>query len=281
MSALLSLVVILRPTRRATVRADLGPACQAWFLELVRAADPSLAERLHTASRRRPYTVSSLRGTTQPQRGQVTLDPDQSVWVRFTSLEERLSAVLLEEVAPRLPATVTLGGAELAVETATADAEAHPWAGQSSYEALLQQHLLSGVTPGPMVRLHFASPTTFRRTGGTFEGKRVRDHNLPLPLPDLVFGSLADAWEAFAPVKLARDARAFAASCLTIRRFRLQTRWVDDGRSRREGVVGSCEYQVLTDDPLWLRLIHLLASFSFFCGTGRGTTAGWGQTRPG
>lgn len=281
MSSLVSLVVTLRPTKPATVPAHLGPACQAWFLDLVRAADPALAERLHGASRRRPYTVPSLRDTGSARRGQVTLDPGQSVWVRFTSLEKRLSAVLLEEVAPRLPATVLLGDAELAVETATADAEAHPWAGQSSYETLLQHHLLSSATPGRAMGLHFASPTTFRRTGGTFEGMRVPDHDLPLPLPDLVFGSLADAWEAFAPVKLARDVRAFAAVGLSIRRFRLHTRWVNDGRSRRWGMLGTCEYQALTDDPLWLRLLHLLAAFSFFCGTGRGTTAGWGQTRTG
>lgn len=279
MSSLVSLVVRLRPTRGATVPTDLGPACQAWFLELVGAADAALARRLHADSRLRPYTVSSVQGAERPEQGRVALDPRRPVWVRFTSLEARLSAVLLEEVRAGLPATVALGGAELTVEGATADATAHPWARQSGYEALLQQHLLRGGHPRGVVGLQFVSPTVFRRTGGTFEGRRVRDHDLPLPLPELVFGSLADSWEAFAAVQLGRDVRSFAGSCVTMGRFRLQTRWVNDGRSRQEGVVGSCEYAILSDDPLWRRLIHLLAAFSFFGGTGRGTTAGWGQTR--
>jgi CRISPR-associated endoribonuclease Cas6 len=279
MTSLLSLVVTLRPTARATVPVALGPACQAWFLDLLGTADPPLAERLHAGSRRRPYTVSSLQGTGPVRRGRAALKPDGTLWVRFTSLEARLSAVLLEGVVARLPATVTLGGAELAVERATTDASTHPWAGQDNYEALLERHLLGGAKPRRRVGLHFASPTTFRRTGGTFEGKQVRDHDQSLPLPSLVFGSLADAWEAFGPVKLARDVRGFAASCLAVRGFRLESHLVEDGRSRQAGMVGTCEYQALSGDSLWLRLLHLLAAFSFFCGVGRGTTAGWGQAR--
>jgi CRISPR-associated endoribonuclease Cas6 len=249
-------------------------------LDLVGAADPLLAQRLHAGSRRRPYTVSSLRGTRAERRGRVSLDPDQSVWLRFTSLEASLSEVLLGDVISHLPGMVSLGGAEMAVEGATIDAASHPWAAQSDHETLLEQHLLGSPRHQRKVRLQFASPTTFRRTGGRFEGRKLPDHDQPMPLPDLVFGSLADAWEAFAPVSLARDVRGFAARCLAVRRYRMQTRLVDDGRSRQAGAMGTCEYQVLSDDPLWLHLVHLLAAYSLFCGTGRGTAAGWGQTRP-
>ena len=279
MSSLVSLVASLRPAARTTVRADLGPACQAWFLELVRSADPALTRALHAGSRRRPYTVSSLRGGGPIQRGRLRLDPEHPVWVRFTSLEARLSATLLEEVAPRLAGEIRLGGVRWAVEEATLEAAEHPWAGRSSYEALLEQHLLADAAPRPAVGLHLASPTTFRQTGGTFEGQQVRDHDQLWPLPELVFGSLADTWQSFSPVKLERDVRAFAATCLAARRFRLATRLVDDGRSRQGGVSGTCAYQILSGDRLWRRLIHLLAAFSFFGGVGRGTAAGWGQAR--
>lgn len=285
MNSLVSLVITLQPTAPATAPAHLGPACQAWFLNRVHAADPALAKGLHTSSQRRPYTVSALQETspTRSSAGssrRVKLDPAHPVWLRATTLEPELSAVVLETVLPRLPGTTTtLGGAELTVTGATVDAAAHPWAGRSSYEALVERHLMGPQTPRRTVGLRFASPTTFRRTGQTFEEQRIPDHNQLLPLPELVFGSLAQAWDAFAPVKVTGDVRAFAAACLAVRNYQLKTRLVDDGRSRQMGLLGDCTYQVFTQDPFWLRVLHLLAAFSFFCGVGRGTTAGWGQVR--
>jgi len=283
MNTLISLVVTFQPATAATVPAHLGPACQAWFLDQVRSADPTLVAGLHANSRRRPYTVSALQGATPtrssagaPRRAK--LDPAQPVWLRVTTLDPALSALVLDGVLPRLPGrTTALAGAELVVTGATTDAAAHPWAAHTTYEALVQEHLMGALTPRHVVGLHFASPTTFRRTGQTFEGQRVPDHDLLWPLPELVFGSLADAWNAFAPVRLTCDVRAFAAAGLAVRHYRLKTLLVDDGRVRQMGLLGDCAYQVFTDDPFWLRVLHLLAAFSFFCGVGRGTTAGWGQ----
>nr|MBC8254120.1 hypothetical protein [Ardenticatenia bacterium] len=235
MSSLVSLVVRLRPTRGATVPTDLGPACQAWFLELVGAADAALARRLHADSRLRPYTVSSVQGAERPEQGRVALDPRRPVWVRFTSLEARLSAVLLEEVRAGLPATVALGGAELTVEGATADATAHPWARQSGYEALLQQHLLRGGHPRGVVGLQFVSPTVFRRTGGTFEGRRVRDHGLAPPPPGLGLGRPGDRWGAFGAGEVGGGGRRFAGSCGAMGGFCVRTGGVGGGGGRPEG----------------------------------------------
>lgn len=280
MSSLVSLVVTLRPLARTTVPAHLGPACQAWFLGLVAAVDSTLARHLHAGNGRRAYTVSPLQDAGTPRQGRVELTPERTVWVRFTSLSTPLGTLLAEEDGLQLPPTVTLGGAELRVEMKSTNGAAHLWAGQSSYETLLERYVLSGAHPGRRLALRFASPTAFRRTGGTFEAKRVHDHDVCVPLPDLVFGSLADAWEAFGPVKLSRDVRSFATQCLAMERFSLRTCLVDDGRGRHPGLLGSCHYQALVDDALWLRLVHLLAAYSFFCGTGRATAAGWGQTMP-
>ena len=283
---LTSWVITLQPEEPATVPIDLGRAVHAWFLAQVRRANPALVERLHQPNTPRPFTVSALRGAKPGSQGRVALRPERAYWLRVTSFEPELSQRLLEDVVPALPDQVRLAETAFALKGATCDAGEHPWAGQTTFEALAQEHLLGVRRPDRKLTLRFASPTTFRRTGGEAsltdeEGRayRVAGHNVALPLPGLVFDSYLQRWNAFAPVALHPDVKRYAQECVAISRYRLQTVLVEFGQARHVGFVGSCQFMALVHDPYWLRLLNLLAAFAFYAGTGHKTTRGLGQTR--
>ncbi len=245
---------------------DFGRASHAAFLRLIAGADPALAERLHAPDERRPFTCSSLWGA---RRRGGDLTPNTPVFLRYTGLTAEVSQHL-QRLAAHPPTHIEIENVPLAVQQATLDPAAHPWAGQTTYEALAAQHLLPGAPPAPHVELEFAAPTAFRSGGLT----------VPVPLPGLVYGSLVDRWNAFAPVAVSEEVRRFAEECLAISRYELSTRAVPGkGEALRIGCVGRCRYVAVNRDRYWLGLIQLLTDYAFYAGVGAQTTMGMGQAR--
>jgi len=250
--------------------ADQGRAVHAWFLEQVQRHDPALSQAIHDEHGPKPFTCSSLNGQrSRGQRSDLALTPDATAWLRITTLIEPLSALLLNSVLPNLPETVTLGDVTLWVTGKFTGDDEHPWAGQSSYADLLQRHTLSTERPDRRISLRFASPTTFRRD---------KSH-LPVPLPDLIVQGWLARWNAYSGVSLPDEVYRYALECLAMSRYNLHTEVVRFGQATLIGCTGTCSYYALNADPYWLRLIHALAAYSFFCGTGHKTTQGLGQTR--
>ena len=266
---LISAVLTLRPLQQSTLSADQGRAIYGLFLSWIRQADSGLAQELHDIEGVKPFTVSGLLGLGQAVRGEVNLDPDHPLWWRVTTLTPRLSQVVLEQILPNLPDRLTLADQPFQVIGATVDGAEHPWAGQTSYEELAQRHLLGAEEPSPWLNLEFATPTTFRS-----EGK-----HLPFPLPGLVFDHWLNKWNRFAPLSLHPDVKRFAEECLAVSRYQLRSRVVRFGPATFIGFVGRCSFRALRRDPYWLRLLHTLAGYAFYCGTGHKTTMGLGQTR--
>lgn len=281
---LTSLILQLKAPAAASLPASLGRAGQALLLRLVGARDPDLAERLHQAAGLRPYTASNL-VLGQRVEGSLQVKAGQTGWLRFTGLTQEVSQHLLA-LAAAPPETVEVDGVKLVVTGATLDPALHAWAGQTSYQELAAPFLLGG-QPGlaRRVRLEFVSPTTFR-SGGQY---------LPLPAPELVFGSLLDRWQAFAPIALHPETRRFAAEAVALSRYHLRTRGVPykhpkGGANGREGgetggggwligFTGSATFAIRSGDRYWLNVLHLLAGFAFYSGVGYQTGAGLGQAR--
>jgi CRISPR-associated endoribonuclease Cas6 len=146
----------------------------------------------------------------------------------------------------------------------------NPWAAVTSYQELSAPYLLAQKPAPKHITLRFTSPTTFK-SGGM---------HVPIPLPELTFGSLLERWNSFAPIAFPPEARRYAAECLAIGRYDLSSRVVPTkGRGLRVGAVGEVRYTCLNYDRYWMSLMTTLARFALFAGVGAGTGMGLGQCR--
>ncbi len=274
---LLSLVLTLRPLNAPqpaapaaeTERHWWGRAAHALLLQTAAAADADLAARLHEANGLRPFTASTLLG----KHAFKYPDPAQTYTLRFTALTAELSSLLLQAAQPggRLApgAAVELDYQPFQVELAASQPEEHPWAAAATYQQIFSQHMLNSQPPR-RIQLHLASPTAFSSSGRT----------QPLPLPEFLFGSLLERWNAFAPAAMPGELRRFAAECLNISRYHLRSMAVPlKENGLRIGSVGMVSYTTANYDRYWMSLASALAAFAQFSGVGAGVSMGLGQCR--
>jgi CRISPR-associated endoribonuclease Cas6 len=105
--------------------------------------------------------------------------------------------------------------------------------------------------------------------------------NVPVPLPQWVFGGLLDRWNAFAPVPLPEAVREFAALRMALSRYELRTVAVPFKPGMvKFGAVGYGVYTAPHPDEALLSALNLLSEFAFYAGVGAQTTMGFGQCRP-
>jgi CRISPR-associated endoribonuclease Cas6 len=247
----------------------LGRATHAIFLDWVRGVAPAAATALHAAEPLKPFTTGLLEEGVRLDAAGTSWLPDRLYHLRFTSFSPELSALLRERVLPARPERVRLEQGEGRVEAVYTAAGEHPWAGQTTYEALAREHLLATRPPPARLALGFDAPTTFRVAG----------RHVPLPLPELVYGSLLERWNAWAPVRLDEGLRARATSALAVAYHRLQSRQVRFGDSQQVGFVGQCAYVAIERDADLLRQLGILTAFAFWSGVGHRTTMGLGRLR--
>lgn len=267
---LLSLVITVRPAEPISVPGYLGRAAHALLLRWLHETDPTLARQWHDADGPKPFTCSPLIGEGRMGRDGVRrLTPERTYWLRLTSLDPAISAALLARQA-QPPVSIELDRVPLAVESVTVDPDEHPWAATAKYEDIAAPYLLARQDAPRRVRLRFTSPVTFRQ----------RELNVPLPLPGLVFGGLADRWNAFSPVAIGPEVRRYAEECVALSSFTLRSRGMPIKNGGLQiGAVGEAGYVAVTFDRYWMSALGLLADFALFAGVGRMTTSGLGQAR--
>jgi len=270
MTDLLAAVITLDPLAAGELDPFQGRAMHALFLDLTARADARMAQALHDSDGIKPFTSSNLVGLHVPERANKALaQPGVPLRWRITTCDPSLTALWIEKVLPGLPETLTVGDVPLTLRACTTTGEEDGWAGAGSYGDLALRHTLAPRPPAPWINLRFASPTTFRS----------KDVHVPLPIPQFMLGHWLEKWNAFAPLSLHPDVRAFAEQEVVVNRYDLHTEAVQFGAATIIGFVGTCSLAVRCDDPYWRRIPHLLAAFSFWCGTGHRTPYGLGQTR--
>lgn len=253
--------------RSVSLPASLGRANHAAILDRIAVVDPALSAKIHDSDEAKPFTCSSILGAAVRQDG-LWVEGGRSYRLRFTGLSDEVSRALQRSLVETMPQTWVLDEHLFRVERVVADGSNGGWSGQTTYKALVDRYLDNPHLADRRVILELASPTAFKSDSVT----------VPLPLPDLVFGSLAHRWQAFGdePARLAM--RQFAARHIVVSRFDLRSQTVDHkNQALRVGAVGRVAYAVRQDD--YLLTANLLADFALYAGVGVQTAAGMGQCR--
>ena len=262
-----ALVFTIRPQVAASVPSSLGRATHAAILRLIQAADPSLSARIHDGEGVKPLTVSNVLGL-GPGRFSPA-HPDRDYTLRVTLLTPELEAIAAEWT-PDAIGELDLDGQIWQVRARATQTDDHPWASSASYEQIAAPLLDRPAELPARWDVQFASPVTFRRRGV----------NLPMPMPELVFGSLLEKWNAFAPIALPDEVRRFAEERLAVSRYELRTlAGPTSGGALQIGAVGRCTYVAIGHDRYWQACITTLARYAYYAGIGAGTARGLGQAR--
>ena len=232
--------------------ARLYRGLYANLLRWVDAADPALAAALHDRPVRKPFTISAIR---RDRRS------DDWRW-RVTLLEDGLWDALWAGV--QTVAAIDVDGRAWPVRWPDARVT------HRSYT-----DLLTGIRPETRMAMRFVSPTTFR----------AGDLDVPLPEPGAVFQSWLSRWNDFAPPdrRISTELMDVVRERVAISRIhKMKTKVHDLGRGKIGGFVGRVDFVVtrarqLNQAHVWQ--LNALADYAEFCGTGRKTPQGMGQTR--
>lgn len=249
-----------------------GPAVQSLVFEVLRAADPDAAAALHDeSSGPRPFTASTLMGP-RPRDG--ALLPGAAYSFRLTTLNTSLADCLHHAIQPGQMLSpgsrVELDYLPFTITRVALTPQENEWAGETTYQELAATHILTTEPPPRQISLELASPTAFRSN----------DRTQPLPLPHLVFHSLAARWNAYATMSFPAELEQYATECLAISRFNLASRPVPIRNGMRIGAVGRVTFTALNYDRYWMGVLHALAAYARYAGIGILTGTGMGQARP-
>lgn len=230
---------------------DVYRALHANLLRWIAAVDAGTAAAIHDRPVRKPFTVSAL----QSHR--------DGLWRwRVTLIDDGLWPALWEGAQKK--GTLDLDGQDFVVCTDRAEGV------YRSYD-----ELITAASPSAYLRMAFVSPTTFR----------MGEIDSPLPEPGAAFQSWLSHWNDFAPPHrhISTDLLNVVRASVAIAEIRdLHTERHDLGKSSPVGFMGQVTYAILRARSLnqadvWR--LNTLAAYAEFCGTGRKTTQGMGQTR--
>lgn len=291
---LISLVLSLRPLslpeNPAATPKWWGRAAHALLLNVIRQRDEALANQLHLIPNSqsqienpnsqiqnpiRPFTVSTLMG----RFAKGALIADETYVLRLTAFSPEVAQILgAESLAGRLSRgqIIELDYQRFEILSVQPNPQSqieNPksiWASQTTYRELSAPFLLPKADAPRRLAFHLTSPTTFKSGGRHF----------PVPAPALVFGSLLERWNAFAPVAFPNEVKRYAEECMAVSKYDLKTKPVPQkDAGLRVGAIGKVTFATVNYDRYWMSVLATLAEFALFCGVGAGTAQGLGQAR--
>jgi len=270
-----SLLVCASPQREVSLDDAQGTALQGMFLHLIRAVDPVLSAKLHDDNMFRPYTLSPLGVGEAGKRFESFRLPHQEslaggtpCFFRVTLLDDAIFPTFARYFLERAEPGFRLGANEFTVTDVQVTPDSHhAWSQMRSYDDLISQ---AATQHRRRIRLRFLTPTSFRNG----------DVDIALPIPRLVFLSYLKRFQEYHPFVFFPDFVQQAELCLGVEDLRnLHTERIRSKRITLTGFVGDVEFVIDKNaSPEFVKQAHLLADFAFFCGTGRKTTIGMGQT---
>lgn len=269
-----AVVVNLIATQDGRVPLTQGALAHAAFLDLVRAADPELADRLHESGGRQPFTISPLREL--PERGSDAdghrLRVGDRAALRLTLLDPALFMAFLQRLLADGPhLRLRLGDVTFAVEDAIGAPGSHPWVGYTTTGELADR-----AARERHIRMVFASPTSVSwGKQGTAERRMI-----VIPWPQAFFASLRGAWNRLTGDTIPIAFEQWVEAYVVVREVaRWQTAVYQLKRGTYPGGYGDVTFEALDAHPEYLPILNMLADFAFYSGVGTKTTMGMGQAR--
>ena len=271
----LNAIVVNRiATHDGRVPLTQGALAHAAFLDLVHAADPDLADRLHDSGARQPFTLSPLRDLpgAHPDEDGYRLHAGHRASLRLTLLDPDLFMAFLRRLLAAGPdLRLRIGDVTFAVESAIGAPGSHPWAGYTTAGELRDR---AGAEP--RIRLLFASPTAINLG----QKDAAKQRMILIPAPRFIFGALRGTWNRSTGDEIPLAFETWVDDFVFVREVRnWQTAVYQLKRGVHPGGFGDVTFEALEHDAIHLRTLNLLADFAFYSGIGSKTTMGMGQAR--
>lgn len=259
-----------------------GKVLHGLFYEILQKASAAKGDEVHSTDGLKPFSTALL--LNERQRRAEHLRAGEEIKIRFTFLDGSLYPLLARYFLSTPDLSFDLVRTELTVARILSTPQSgEEWAGCASFEDLY----VNASDTDKQFTFQFATPTFFKRGGGP----AYPDLLVPLPLPDLVFGSLLRNWNQFSPSSFV-EANLLKEICshhLEMTHHRITSQLArlvfprDEGQYRTmtfPGFVGSCSFRLVElHDRTVIKTLNALADFAFYAGVGAKTTMGFGVAR--
>ena len=259
-----------------------GKILHELFYEILKKASAAKGDEIHSADGLKPFSTALL--LNQKQRREEQLWPGEMVRIRFTFLDDSLYPLLARYFLSTPDISLEMVRTELVVTRVLATpASGELWAGYASFEEIYERASEENKT----FCFDFSAPTFFKRGGGP----AYPDLTVPLPLPELVFGSLLQNWNRFSTVPFEEAAllKDLCAHHMEISHWRGGSQAARlvfrNGKASYQtvtvpGFVGRCSIRLVgSHDPRLIKALNALANLAFYAGVGAKTTMGFGVAR--
>ena len=259
-----------------------GKVLHGLFYELLQKASAAKGDEVHGIEGLKPFSTALL--LNERQRRAEYIRAGEEIRIRFTFLDDSLYPLLARYFLSTPDLSFDLVRTELTVARILSTPQSgEEWAGCTSFEDLYA----NASDSEKQFSFQFVSPTFFKRGGGP----TYPDLIVPLPLPDLLFGSLLRNWNQFSSSSFV-EANLLKEICvhhLEITHHRISSQLArlvfprEAGTYRTTtfpGFVGSCSFRLVElHDRSIVKTLNTLADFAFFSGIGAKTTMGCGVTK--
>jgi CRISPR-associated endoribonuclease Cas6 len=259
-----------------------GKILHGLFYELLQKASAVKGDEVHSSEGLKPFSTALL--LSERQRRAESIRAGEELKIRFTFLDDAIYPLLARYFLSTPDLSLDLVRTELTISRILSTPQSgEEWAGCASFADLYA----NASDSEKQFSFQFVTPTFFKRSGGP----TYPDLIVPLPLPDLVFGSLLRNWNQFSPSSFV-EANLLKEICshhLEMTHHRITSQLArlvfqrDDGQYRTTtfpGFAGSCSFRLVElHDRSIIKTLNALADLAFFSGVGAKTTMGFGVTK--
>lgn len=245
-----------------------GQQLHGLCFKILKDYSPALAAYVHDQMSIKPFTSAELAYQGKKGAADRRLHIGEGTLLRWrvTALcDEVLQAFLSLQPGYRF----SLGNLQLEVQRICAAPELCAYSGIVEPTEMLAECF--SCSPPVSITVDFQSVTTFR----------LGKNDFPWPLPEYVFGSLADKWETLKmPGDISRNLAAEAAAAVLPQEWQGKSCIINLApRRSARGFVGRFTYGLANLSETDRGILALLAAYAEFAGVGRWTSHGLGQVR--